>query len=77
MLFNKFYKKILARYMESGDLVFSPRTDQVMLIISTFPLKSVKGESKKRLMVTWLPMILNSKINCVDVDPDLIFFKMK
>ena len=76
MIHNKKNNKILARFMEPGDLVFSPRTQQMMLVLSTAPMDTNDTDgARERLKIAWLPLVFNSRINCVDIDPDLIFLK--
>jgi hypothetical protein len=61
-------KKIRAKEMRSGDMVYSPRTHQMMLILSSKP-----ENDKNRIKITWLPMVNNSRLSSTDVDPDLVY----
>lgn len=64
-------KKIRAKTIQPGDIVYSPRTDQMMLILSSGHL-----EHKNRIKITWLPMCNNSRLSSCDVDPDLVYHQI-
>lgn len=67
----RYRRKILAREMNPGDIVYSPRTEQMMLILS-----NDSEENKKRIRITWMPLIKGAKLSSCDVDPDLIYHQI-
>jgi hypothetical protein len=64
-------KKIKAKAIQPGDVVYSPRTEQMMLILSSGPM-----EHKNRIKIIWLPMVNNSRLSSCDVDPDLVYHQI-
>jgi hypothetical protein len=66
--------KTRAYLIKPGDLVVSPRTKQMMLILSTL-IRKEDG----RIQITWMNQgktnfFIKSGIMCTDVDPDLIYY---
>jgi hypothetical protein len=64
-------KKIFANALMPGDLVFSSRTEQIMLILS-----SGLDHVKHRIKITWIPLGKTSRLSSTDVDPNLIYHQI-
>jgi len=56
-------RKIYAKDLKPGDLIFSHRTEQAMLVISSDVINSAK------IKLSWLPLTGRGKMLSVDISP--------
>lgn len=60
-------KEIQARHLKCGDLIFSPRTHQLMFVISSISKEDV-------VKISWLSLDVISKKMKADVNPLQIYY---
>jgi hypothetical protein len=73
--------EVCARILSPGDLIFSPRTEQLMLVLSVCKKWLTRQESpdfnEERIKLSWIPLGTNSRLMDTDVDPDNIYFRLQ
>ncbi len=66
--------EIAARDLKPGDLVYSPRTDQLMLVLSTVEvIKLENDKAEERIQLSWLPLTKNVTRMETNVNPGIIY----
>ncbi len=68
--------EITARDLKSGDLVYSPRTDQLMLVLSAIEvIKLENDKAEERIQLSWLPLTKNVTRMETNVNPGIIYLR--
>lgn len=71
------HEKIRARSLRPGDLIFSPRTDQLMLVLSVAEIRvDEEGGEKQRIQMSWLPLKKSLTRMETNVNPDIIYLRL-
>lgn len=68
--------EITARDLKPGDLVYSPRTDQLMLVLSAIEvIKLENDKAEERIQLSWLPLTKNVTRMETNVNPGIIYLR--
>lgn len=71
------HEKIRARELCPGDLIFSPRTEQLMFVLSVATIIVDEEETgTQRIQVSWLPLKKSSIRMETNVNPDIIYLRL-
>jgi len=70
-------ERIRARDLKPGDLVFSPRTEQLMLMLSVTTITVDEEDGRtQRIQVSWLPLKKSSIRMETNVNPDITYLRL-
>jgi hypothetical protein len=68
--------EVCASDLKPGDLVYSPRTEQLMLILTaTEMLKHENGKLERRINLSWLPLTQHMTRMETNVNPGIIYLR--
>lgn len=75
------HKKVRARSLCPGDLIFSPRTEQLMFVLSVTTIIVDEGigddpMGTQRIQISWLPLKKSSIRMETNVNPDIIYLRV-